>query len=814
MPQTSKVIILLTALLLLAFKNIHGVSIEPNYVNAYTYTNLTISGASNVSSIEGAYVDYIKPIKNGVAVGLRPTKANGTVALRIDNRTYRLPIVDLCRFSINAANKTSRISVSVEVSQDLTGSCSGLSLYVNGSRLPSLSVDYTPNYSGVYQVLASNGVFYQKALIVVVPNVTVTGNVFGEVMRIVFTPPPRYGVLNIGPLSVAARNVVEIDTWSLGGGNYTMALAYSGGVARYNITIYRATPRVVLLHKPEYTYGEPIDITVRTYVGQREYKSKLRIAVNGSMTTAQSPLALRVPLLDAGTYQIYVEAIGDRNITSASASSTFRIVPAPVNLDVSINGTFSNPLIVEYGKVLILSANVKSTIQPAGELVVLFDGARKGAVIDTLGLTPGTHNLTVIFLPANRNFRQAAASTAIYIIPARPEVKVNKTFSITYGQGLSIPFQVTLFGRPINATLTVELASRQHTYSYVVPVVSGYGVLSIKNLPAGTYLATATLKEAPGLISVSTTFNIFVGSAYVEIRLNVPKRGVYGEFVPIEVSIQPQVPGRLTVSINTTTLFSGNASSYRGLWSPPRGGVFQVVARFVSYDPNYSDAESSTYIYIDRARCAVHFDVVGDAAGNGSLYVLRRYQVRVDTALPVNVYVNGSGAGRWLVFNTTGLYNVTAYFPGDASYYPCGESRLYAVVRNPSEVTLRSPRKTALIDVGYPVAIAVASPVGAGEGLVRIYKINKTYNTTEVEEVNINGNATIPLRFQKTGVYQIYAEFLGNSYLMPNRSNVVTVTVESSVFGIPLFLLSAYLISMGVGLGVAVATKKIFKRGL
>ncbi|MGC8994450.1 MAG: hypothetical protein ACP5J0_03535, partial [Pyrobaculum sp.] len=168
MPQTSKVIILLTALLLLAFKNIHGVSIEPNYVNAYTYTNLTISGATNVTSVEGAYVDYIKPIKNGVAVGLRPTKTNGTVTLRIDNRTYRLPVVDMCRFSINAANKTSRISVSVEVSQDLMGSCSGLSLYVNGSRLPSLSVVYTPNYSGVYQVLASNGVFYQKALIVVV----------------------------------------------------------------------------------------------------------------------------------------------------------------------------------------------------------------------------------------------------------------------------------------------------------------------------------------------------------------------------------------------------------------------------------------------------------------------------------------------------------------------------------------------------------------------------------------------------------------------------------------------------------------------
>ncbi|MGC9130703.1 MAG: hypothetical protein ACP5H5_03850, partial [Pyrobaculum sp.] len=764
MPQTSKVIILLTALLLLAFKNIHGVSIEPNYVNAYTYTNLTISGASNVSSVEGAYVDYIKPVKNGVAVGLRPTKANGTVALRIDNRTYRLPIVDMCRFSINAANKTSRISVSVEVSQDLMGSCGGLSLYVNESRLPSLSVDYTPNYSGVYQVLASNGVFYQKALIVVVPNVTVTGNVFGEAMRIVFTPPPRYGVLNIGPLSVAARGVVDIDTWSLGGGNYTMALAYSGGVARYNITIYRATPRIALLHKPEYTYGEPINITIKTYIGQREYRSRLLVAINGSAATAQTPLVARLPLLDIGTYQIYVEALGDRNITSTSASATFRVVPAPVSLSVSINGTFANPLIVEYGKVLVVMANARSTIPPAGDIVVLVDGTRQGTLLDTLRLGPGIHNLTVIFAPVNKNFKTAATSTAVYVIPAMPEVRVNKTFSITYGQELHIPFQVRLFGRPINATVAVDLASRQRTYSYVVDVVNGYGVLVVKDLPAGTYLGTATLKEAPGLLKVSATFNVFVGSAYVAVGLHVPSRGVYGEFVPIEVSVQPQVPGRLTVSINGTTLFSGNVSSYRGLWSPPRGGVFQVVARFDSYDPNYSGAESATYIYIDRARCTVRFEVVGDVAGGGSLYVLRRYLVRVDTALPVDVYVNGTGAGRWLVFNATGLYNVTVYFPGDASYYPCGETRLYRVVKNPSEVVLRSPRRTALIDVGQPVSIAIASPVGPGGGLVKIYKINKTYNVTEVEEVAVSGNATVQLSFHQTGVYDIYAEFLGNRF--------------------------------------------------
>ncbi|MGC8994816.1 MAG: hypothetical protein ACP5J0_05375, partial [Pyrobaculum sp.] len=664
------------------------------------------------------------------------------------------------------------------------------------------------------QVLASNGVFYQKALIVVVPNVTVTGNTFGEVMRIVFTPPPRYGVLSIGPLSVTVRDVVEVDTWSLGGGNYTMTLAYSGGVARYNVTIYRATPRVVLLHKPEYTYGEPINVTIKTYIGQREYRSRLLVAINGSAATARSPLVARLPLLDVGTYQIYVEAFGDRNITSTSASATFRVVPAPVSLSVSINGTFANPLIVEYGKVLVVTASARSTIPPAGDVVVLLDGVRQGTLLDTLRLGPGIHNLTVIFAPVNKNFKPAATSTAVYVIPAMPEIRVNKTFSITYGQELHIPFQVKLFGRPINATLAVDLASRQRTYNYVVDVVNGHGVLVVKDLPAGTYLGTATLKEAPGLLRVSATFNVFVGSALVAVGLHVPSRGVYGEFVPIEVSVQPQVPGRLTVSINGTTLFSGNVSSYRGLWSPPRGGVFQVVARFDSYDPNYSGAESATYIYIDRARCTVRFEVVGDVAGDSSLYVLRRYQVRVDTALPVDIYVNGTSAGRWLFFNSTGLYNVTVYFPGDASYYPCGETRLYRVVKNPSEVVLRSPRRTALIDVGQPVSIAIVSPIGPGGGLVKIYKINKTYNVTEVEEVAVSGNSTVPLSFHKTGVYDIYAEFLGNQFLLPNRSNTITITVEGSVFGIPLFLLSAYLVAMATGLAIAVATKKIFKRGL
>jgi hypothetical protein len=762
--------------------------------------------------VEGAVVDFNITRGDIIYLGLKPLRLEGNVTLRVDNQTILLGISQVCRIEIEAANMTSRISLNVTQQ-----GCGDVSIYINGTKMPGLLVSYVPQYSGVYQVLATSGVFYEKTRVVVIPNITVSGNVYGEVMRILLTPPPRRASASLGLLAVSLREgVAEVDTWAVGAGNYTLRLLMEGVAVQYPVSIARATPTLAVLHKAEYIYGEGINATVRVFVGRREYRATVQISVNQTYpAVVRAPSALVFPMLDVGTYQITARVLEDRNVTSVTSVGVFRVLSAPVRLDVKINGTFSNPYIVEYGKVLLVSADVSSLVKPQGEVRTYLDGRPAPFLIDTLRIGAGPHNLTVVFTPANRNFLPAGVSTLVYVTPSTPVVEVNKTFSVVYGEELVVPIRVSLYGRPINATATVELAGRTRLLNYTVQVRNGVGVLRAKGLPAGTYLGTVSIAEAPGLLGAKAVFNVFVSSAVVKVVLDVPTRGVYGELLPVRIAVEPgDVPGRLHLIINGTAVYVGNSSSYNGWWSPPRGGVFQVAARFESLDPNYASTDNVTYIYVDRAQCTIRFALRGDLASNDTVYVLRRYEVQRLTPLPVRIFINGTPGGPEVVFNKTGVYNVTVYFPGDDSYYPCGASQRYTAVRNPASVSILAARRVALIDGGLPLFVTVTSPVGQEEGEVAVYKINKTLNRTDVELLAVKKTAEVTLTFSDTGVYEIYAEFLGNGFLLPNRSNVVSVTVESSYFGVPTFLLAVYLIPTSLGFVAAYVAKRILKRSL
>jgi hypothetical protein len=812
------IILLLTTLIIFAYKNIDAVSVEPRYVNAYTYTNLTIKDAEKVQGVEGAVVDFNITQSGVIYLGLKPLRQNGTVTLTVDGKTYRLQILPICRIEITVSNMTSRIEVNATTKiLNTTETCRDVYLYVNGTKVGGPRVSYIPQYSGIYQITASTGVFYDKKRIVVVPNVTVSNNVYGEIMQIRLIPPPKNAVVTLGPLPLPVKDgIVEVDTWGLGAGNYTLRLYMSGVVQVYPIYVARATPTLVVLHKAEYIYGEGINATVRVFVGRREYRATVQISVNQTYpAVVRAPSALVFPMLDVGTYQITASVLGDRNVTSVTSVSVFRVLPAPVRLDVKINGTFSNPYIVEYGKVLSLSASASSLTEPQGRIVIYLDGRPAASLLDTLKIGAGSHNLTVVFTPASRNFLPAKASTVIYVTPSVPDIRVNKTFSIIYGEELVVPIYVTLYGRPINATAVVELTGRSRVFNYTLPIINGVGILKTRDLSAGTYLGTVSIVETQNILGAKTVFNVFVSSAFVKLILDVPTRGVYGELLPIKVAQEPRgVPGRLYIIINGTVVYAGNSSVYNGWWSPPRGGVFQVVARFESLDPNYASTDNITYIYVDRARCVIRFTLRGDVEPNDTVYVLRRYEVQPLSTLPVQVFVNGTRAGFIITFNKTGIYNVTVFFPGDDSYYPCGASQNYAAVKNPVAVSISASRRVALIDGGLPLVVTLKSPVGREEGEAVVYKINKTFNKTETQRLVLNKTTKTTLVFSDTGVYEIYVKFLGNDFLLSNKSNVVTVTVESSYFGVPTFLLAVYLVPMTLGFAAAYVFRCIFKKRL
>ncbi|MEZ0320151.1 MAG: hypothetical protein ABWK05_09230 [Pyrobaculum sp.] len=805
MPHTSTVSILFTVLLLLAFKSVYGITAEPSYVNAFTYTNVTIHDEVKIRSVEGAVLDFNFTAGGKTYLGVKPTKPQGNVTIRTNKGAVVLPIVQRCNMTLS--NMTYKIVVSSNCEGDLV-------LYVNNTRV--LGAVYQPPYSGLYYVTAVAGPFYQKVLVVVTPNVTVVNNKFGEVMEIRLSPPPFRGMLRIGTLRLQAGGRVVVDTWSLGAGNYTALLTMGQVPVAYNITIEKATPRLQVSYKEAYTYGEVINVSVVVFVGARQYSAYARVTAGAQTNVVKTPSAISIGLLDAGTYQLNVDVFEDRNITATSYAGRFVVKPAPVVLDVLINNTRANPYVVEYGKLINIKAVPKSLTQPRGSVQAYINKTPIAPLVDTLRLKPGTYNLTVIFTPSSPNFLSTSASILLVVVPSTPEVEVNKTFSTVYGRPLRLEFYVKVFNRLVNATAFVELAGRDFYTNYTVAVSNGKGVLEIKELPAGTYAGSITVTGV-GLQAARAVFNVFVSSAPLTVALSVPPRAVYGELLPIRVVVYPQVPGVLKVEINGTVIYSGSQWSYQGWWPPPRSGTYRIAAVFTSSDPNYAGTENVTYVYVDRAQCTPKFTLLGDFGENHTAYVLRRYDVKLESDLPAYLYINntltgGAKSGGWVVvFNNTGRYNLTVYFPGDERFYPCYSTQWYLVVKNPVIVKAASNRRVSILDVPWSLNITLKSPVENFDGEATVYKINKSANTTETEVIRLKGNSVLALKFSNPGVYHIYVEYLGDRYHLPNRSNLVVVTVEASYFGIPSFLLTLYLVAAVGGVAAALITKKIFK---
>ncbi|MEM1614704.1 MAG: hypothetical protein QW598_02515 [Pyrobaculum sp.] len=799
MPHTSTVSILFTALLLLAFKNIYGITAVPNYVNAFTYTNVTINEEVEIRSVEGAVLDFNFTAGGKTYLGVKPIRPQGNVTIRTNKGVVSLPIVQKCAMTFG------NLTYSIGVNSTCEG---GLVLYVNNTRV--LGAVYQPPYSGLYYVTAAAGAFYQKAVVVVAPNVTVVNNRFGEIMEMRLSPPPLRGTLRIGTLVLQAGGRVVVDTWSLGAGNYTALLTMGQVSVAYNVTIDKALPRLQVSYREAYTYGEVINITVAVFVGARQYSANARVVAGARTYVVKTPSTISIGLLDAGTYKVNVDVSGDRNITAVSYAGGFTVRPAPVVLDVLINGTRANPYVVEYGKSIAVSAVPKSLTQPLGSVQIYIDKRPAAPLVDTLRLKPGTYNLTVVFTPGSPNFLPATASLLLVVVPTTPEVAVNKTFSLVYGQPLRLDFFVKVFNKPVNATAFVELAGRGYYANYTVAVTNGRGALDVRGLPAGTYAGSITVTGV-GLQTTRAVFNVFVSSAPLTVALSVPPRAVYGELLPIRVVVSPQVPGVLEVEINGTTIYSGSQWSYQGWWPPPRSGTYRIAATFTSSDPNYAGTENVTYVYVDRAQCTLKFTLLGDFGENQTAYVLRRYEVKMESDLPAYLYVNNTRAGRYVVFNNTGWYNLTAYFPGDERYYPCVSTQWRLVVKNPVAVTAASNRRVSILDAPWLLNITLKSPVDKFGGDAVIYKVNKSTNTTATEVVRLEGDAVHAVKFSSPGVYYIYVEYLGDRYHWPNRSNLLVVTVEASYFGIPSFLLTLYLTAAVGGLVAALVTKKIFK---
>ncbi|WP_237698247.1 hypothetical protein [Thermoproteus uzoniensis] len=511
--------------------------------------------------------------------------------------------------------------------------------------------------------------------------------------------------------------------------------------------------------------------------------------INGSLVASgTTPLSLYLPVLNVGTYNLTVVARPSANTTQSSAVKLFRVLPAPVSLRVYVNGSpLSQVVLASYGQILVFNATASSTLQPTGKFIILVDGRSFGAVVDTLMLGAGLHNVTVAFLPSSANFKEAKASATIAVAKSMPELVVPKYISATYGEMPNVTLGLYVYGRPISGLLNVTV----NNYTMLVRVF-GNTTLRLPPLPAGSYVVYVSFMGNENLYPTSASFLLLIKSAAVALSIEAPQRAVYGASVPISVSAAPQVPGQISIYVNGTLIYSGPSPRVQTTWRPPRSGVFNITAYFQSASKNYSNTISTIIIYVEKAKCTINILI-----NSSILYVLRKYEILINSSVVPEIYLDGKYLGTAQVlplsFNSTGIHTIFAIFKGDVRYSQCNSSLTVDVMKNPAYIAIEIPRKLVVPNSPIDIYVHIFTKSYIINGIIYIYitNINKGNNYTLTKYVN-SSQEVLKVSLPAPGSYEVEVYYSGNPYVAGNYSNVVAVTVVESLFGVPLIMVLGY----------------------
>jgi hypothetical protein len=180
------------------------------------------------------------------------------------------------------------------------------------------------------------------------------------------------------------------------------------------------------------------------------------------------------------------------------------------------------------------------------------------------------------------------------------------------------------------------------------------------------------------------------------------------------------------------------------------------------------------------------------------------------------IYINSSGFGEYVFTpQLPGYYEVVMEWPGNINYEPCQAS--YALIVNKASLSMSIRESRDLIAMGGEVTFTI--------DLITDIPIN--YVTGDVV-ITVEGNKgvvktlSIPIRdahivvvipFYEPGNYRVFIEYPGNDYVNSTTYGPYYVTVLPGLLGIPWYVLTAYLLSLGLGAAIGlVMNRKITKQ--
>jgi len=382
--------------------------------------------------------------------------------------------------------------------------------------------------------------------------------------------------------------------------NYTNGLQYS--TPWHNYTIDKANPYLsfmVPVRPNGIPYGTPANVSC------------------SANTTQVTPILMRngtivanpdISILGAGTYTYFCYVNATQNYTAQNISTNFTIVPAQVNVTLSLQ----TPL--TYGT----AANVSCNATPSGVTPTLTrNGAALPGLTDNSILNAGNYTY-VCYYNTTQNYTGDNESQVLIVNPV--QAVINLTLNGTNGN-INVPANTTII---VNASTNVPNATLNwyfnRTLMGTIPPAWNLGPI-----PAGAHNVTATYAGTPNYLAASATHWIFVAMPPMKMSFN-PALGS---------TINTSFTLSFATTYNTSCRWSLNDSAYANMTND-----FTTTGQLT---------HSGTISGLNLGADTVHVACVGDTTINNT-YLNYTVQNIIEQG---SALTNGAKANHSILYGTS-----------------------------------------------------------------------------------------------------------------------------------------------------------------
>ena len=649
-----------------------------------------------------------------------------------------------------------------------TGTFAGETVSVEAAGLGANTYDVVVDYAGndnynattatgslviakaapvIYMEVDTTTILENATLTITIPYATGNVKVNGEIVELV----DGVAKYNIGTLKAETYELTAIyeGNDNLTSGNnftsFTVDKLPSNLVVTIENTTYGVDPVMVI------TIDNKENIILTSVIDGAE---EIFAMTNGTYSKALTGLS-------AGDHTVTISYEGSDVYEADTASVTFNVGKATINVDVSAAGvTYPADVVVTVTADVAGKYNV--TVNGVTEEVEL--AANTAKEVPFSGLAAGTFDVTVS-REATEDYNAVSKTVNVTVAKATPVITVTSS-------GATYPADVVAtVTSDVSGKYTVALGDEIKEIDLVAGVAQD---VAFEKVNAGNYTVTAAYAETENYTAASATADVSVAKGTVTLTITAGDVAYPNDVV---VTVTADVAGNYTLALGTTTpetiaLEAGVAKdvTYSGLTA----GTYTFTVASAETD-NYNAAEATATATVGKATITVtiaadNVTYPADVVVTVTADVAGEYNLTIGTETEAITLEAGVAKAITKSGLTAGTYDITV---------ARAESDNYAAVTQTASVNVaKSENTTITVEATSPSAgenatVTVTVPADA-TGTVTVKYGNGVY-TADV----VNGTATVSVPTAAAGTQTATVEYSGDANYA-SASSEVQITVKAN----------------------------------